>query len=481
MVVIKLQLNNDIRRVNVPGPLSFKDLHELAKTLFENTLPQSFQFKYKDDEGDLITVSSDRELEEAFRLYKAQDILRLTVAVPEKPKTNSNNSSSQSPSSFFDVLEKLVSENGFIRDLLNNLEVDIFSTPNAPKQHCSPSEVPQAEVVHNAICDGCESQIKGIRYKCISCPDYDLCQTCLAKGTHSEHHFVEILRPSRRGCPMRRPDFANGPFPHNAICDSCETQIRGIRYKCQSCPDFDLCEKCYNVKGVHNPEHKFDAITRPCPWRRPNGNANCSRPTNQSEVIHPATCDGCHQRIKGLRYKCNNCIDFDLCQSCKDKNIHNEHSFTTLSKPVFTPPGWKPEPEQKVEETKAIPVSQTAPQKEATVPLMKIEPVPVKVEAVTPSAPKPEPVKVEPVVPKQEPVKVESVVPKPEPVKVEPVVPSAPKLTPPSSPAQPIPGRFEQKLKQLEEMGFPNRSKNIEFLVKRNGDMILVVKDLLDA
>lgn len=309
------------------------------------------------------------ELEEAFRIYKAQDILRLVISVPEKQQTNeSRNSNSQSSASFFDILEKLVSENGFIRDLLNNLEVEIFSTPNAPRRHCGSYEVPQSEVVHNgtfvflclliyiAICDGCESQIKGIRYKCTSCPDYDLCQTCLAKGTHSEHEFVEILRPSRRGCPaMRRPDFGRGPFPHNAICDGCESQIFGIRYKCKECPDYDLCEKCYGIKGIHNgkfstwkfelifiAEHKFDAITRPsCPWRRQCGNSNwCNKPTNQSEVVHPATCDGCHQRIKGLRYKCNNCLDYDLCQSCKDKNVHSEHSFTTLSTPIFTPPGW---------------------------------------------------------------------------------------------------------------------------------------------
>jgi len=479
MVVIKLQLGNDIRRVNVTGPLSFKDLNDLAKTLFEANLPQSFQFKYKDDEGDLITVSSDRELEEAFRLYKDQDILRLTLSAPEKTQSNANrNANSHNPTSFFDLLEKLVSENGFIRDLLNNLEVDIFSTPNSPRRRgCGSSEVPQSEVVHNAICDGCDSQIRGIRYKCTTCPDYDLCQNCLHKGIHSEHDKVEILRPARHGCPMRsRPDFPHGPVAHNAICDACESQIRGIRYKCLSCPDFDLCEKCYAIKGVHNPEHKFDTITRPsCPYRRHCGNSsNVNKPTNQSEVIHPATCDGCHQRIKGLRYKCDNCIDYDLCQSCKDKNIHKEHSFTTLSRPMFTPPGWK-NPEQK-EEPKVIPVSQPKekePEIKITSPLMKVEPVVPKVEVVAP--------KVVPVIPKVEAVvpKVEAVVPKVE------VVPSAPKVTPPASPVVPVKqpvssSPFENKLKQLEEMGFPNRARNIEALVKHNGDMTFVVKDLLD-
>lgn len=36
----------------------------------------------------------------------------------------------------------------------------------------------QAEVVHNATCDLCDSHILGVRYKCTRCPDYDVCASC---------------------------------------------------------------------------------------------------------------------------------------------------------------------------------------------------------------------------------------------------------------------------------------------------------------
>lgn len=36
----------------------------------------------------------------------------------------------------------------------------------------------QAEVVHNATCDLCDSHILGVRYKCTRCPDYDVCSSC---------------------------------------------------------------------------------------------------------------------------------------------------------------------------------------------------------------------------------------------------------------------------------------------------------------
>jgi len=34
----------------------------------------------------------------------------------------------------------------------------------------------------------------------------------------------------------------SGPAYHpNIVCDGCENGILGTRYKCLSCPDFDLC------------------------------------------------------------------------------------------------------------------------------------------------------------------------------------------------------------------------------------------------
>jgi len=42
------------------------------------------------------------------------------------------------------------------------------------------------------------------------------------------------------------------------------------------------------------------------------------------------------------------------------------------------------------------------------------------------------------------------------------------------------PFSFQQKIKQLEEMGFSSRTRNIEVLLKHNGDLIQCVKELLE-
>lgn len=47
----------------------------------------------------------------------------------------------------------------------------------------------------NVICDGCECEIFGFRYKCLECADFDLCMDCEDK-MHSQHMMVRLTEPS---------------------------------------------------------------------------------------------------------------------------------------------------------------------------------------------------------------------------------------------------------------------------------------------
>ena len=55
-------------------------------------------------------------------------------------------------------------------------------------------------------------------------------------------------------------------FHHeNVICDNCEQDIFGARYKCGNCVDYDLCEKCEAIEGVHIASHVFLKMRYPTP------------------------------------------------------------------------------------------------------------------------------------------------------------------------------------------------------------------------
>ncbi|KAI8840333.1 hypothetical protein BJ741DRAFT_49949 [Chytriomyces cf. hyalinus JEL632] len=108
-------------------------------------------------------------------------------------------------------------------------------------------------VWRGVICDGCDADaFRGKRYRCDheACSDYDLCETCFAKGTDVHEHdcFVELESFDQ----MHR----------HVSCDCCgRSSIVGARYKCMDCPDFDLCQGCMQMPGIkesHTPGHWFN-------------------------------------------------------------------------------------------------------------------------------------------------------------------------------------------------------------------------------
>lgn len=58
-------------------------------------------------------------------------------------------------------------------------------------------------------------------------------------------------------------------------------------------------------------------------------------PTKDVEgVLHTnITCDGCDGPVRGKRFKCTTCPDYDLCEACENKNVHPEHSLLRITAP----------------------------------------------------------------------------------------------------------------------------------------------------
>lgn len=58
--------------------------------------------------------------------------------------------------------------------------------------------------------------------------------------------------------------------------------------------------------------------------------------TGSEELVHHSNvvCDGCEGPVLGFRYKCSQCVDFDLCMSCENKMIHRDHVMYRIPVPL---------------------------------------------------------------------------------------------------------------------------------------------------
>ena len=111
---------------------------------------------------------------------------------------------------------------------------------------------------HDAICDGCDSTIVGVRHKCLSCPDFDFCSNCMpaAPDVHPGHRFAPLYE--QLGNVLTKKEQHRGIYCDGPMCTqrARKTYIRGDRYKCAICHDTDFCANCEaSPTNPHNKTH----------------------------------------------------------------------------------------------------------------------------------------------------------------------------------------------------------------------------------
>ncbi|KFY63157.1 hypothetical protein V497_02103 [Pseudogymnoascus sp. VKM F-4516 (FW-969)] len=126
---------------------------------------------------------------------------------------------------------------------------------------------PGRNVSHQAICDGCDKYIYGVRHKCLDCPDWDYCQTCVpnAQFIHPRHRFVPIYESvAHHARSMTSTALHYGIYCDGPLCASKSLNIRGDRYKCAVCDDTDFCASCEaSPSNVHNRTHPLIKFKTP--------------------------------------------------------------------------------------------------------------------------------------------------------------------------------------------------------------------------
>ncbi|CAF1345089.1 unnamed protein product, partial [Didymodactylos carnosus] len=126
---------------------------------------------------------------------------------------------------------------------------------------------------HRTSCDGCGAvRFTTDRYKCLQCTNYDLCARCFERRRETKNHLsghpvVQFRTPNEvLGRELRNNDLTLTNLKvlfqlekhENISCDGCLLDpIVGLRFKCDTCPNYDLCHQCMTNSATTN-SHKSD-------------------------------------------------------------------------------------------------------------------------------------------------------------------------------------------------------------------------------
>ncbi|KAK6166047.1 hypothetical protein SNE40_022831 [Patella caerulea] len=314
--------NDQPEPFRVEADILWPDFKAVVQAQFESP-PSDVVIKYTDDDNEMVTMNTQDELFEAIKLARnsngiiqlevkainekeekkktllqlQQELTDATLILPAIPKRKSPllqrvkpdiaKSASSSSEASNDVAGPTdISETG---ETLPNSEQDIENGPVKRKVKIEKEENLETD---NSVEDNLSDYEKMAGSNIpnsMPYPDFVEFMEKLKHELRSEivHDVTkktvkQVLR-GLDGAPVNKPlrdpwsvnrddiKHAHPIYLHEGIvCNNCQKTILGCRYKCGNCPDYDLCEKCESKYGVHNAEHVFLKLRRPCKESRDN-------------------------------------------------------------------------------------------------------------------------------------------------------------------------------------------------------------------
>ncbi|XP_065656368.1 uncharacterized protein LOC100206706 isoform X4 [Hydra vulgaris] len=302
-LIVKAHYGNVVRRFSISFLLTYAKLISMLKELLE--IDFIANLKFMDEENDLITVSTEEEYKEALKtVSKTDGILKLFVndgyTVPQlhnkKPQLHNKKDTNQdktikeckfdlnTDSTGFQHIQS--SKNEFVENECNHISSadnkkwsfnskknerkkkhksssDDSSRSSSSASSSSSDESSYLSAQHSSVKKYLKSFKKEINYeteKKLQSLEDKITNAVLKKlesGIHSvPGSNVFSLSQSKKNSRARH-------LHTNVTCDNCTIEIFGPRYKCGNCSDYDLCEECESIEGIHSPSHVFLKIHYP--------------------------------------------------------------------------------------------------------------------------------------------------------------------------------------------------------------------------
>ncbi|KAH7913852.1 hypothetical protein BJ138DRAFT_1145144 [Hygrophoropsis aurantiaca] len=176
-----------------------------------------------------------------------------------------------------------------------------------------PNRTEEESEDHQMTCNGCNKNIRGIRYQCATCPSsptpYSLCASCEERSYSlhdAMHAFFKLPRRVVKSLSSPQPflpklykvpagpvgGLASNTDPREylsflvhstALCDRCMERINGAWFRCAYCAK-DLCGDC-EALDTHDQTHIFVVFKAPVDLPHFRQVANLENPNHSPPII----------------------------------------------------------------------------------------------------------------------------------------------------------------------------------------------------
>eukprot|EP00808_Paulinella_micropora_P020505 g78089.t1 len=364
--VVKTVFQDQTRRFSLEQP-KFQLLEAFVRRSYQDAglkPGQHISVKYKDDEGDFCIVSTDAELAEGLAGNKG--VLKLFIEASPVPTAKPAVHPPELAAAVISFLSDLKIQetlpaffNTLLAELKSGLEqgqsefavvmakaitqYEVVSKTDVAQQVMTmAAQVPSPEFVYHTLLQFLTTFQPMFEQIPVMLKNYDLegskgewIQQKITRFCERMQHskpekrpimcarkaakLVNKLNRQHQSCDTTQPEAKRqnqtaieegSSWPHH-VCDGCEvTPIVGPRFHCTVCPDFDLCSAC-DAKNMHPADHPLIKLRQV--------------PEAPRDVHVRIACDGCGvSPIKGDRFQCTVCHDFDLCGACEAEGQHPE-------------------------------------------------------------------------------------------------------------------------------------------------------------
>jgi len=171
------------KEVFVIQPNDFKSLMDEIYVRRPESRDKSLKCYYEDSDGDKISITKPSD----FELFLEQNVNKIFAETNEETMRTPSNQSLQNS------IPTVSTPPGF-----SNLEAK------------SSSVIEEIRRIHHdgILCDVCDKEVYGFRYKCLDCEEFDMCMDCEPKQIHKEHLLLRITNPIDGERNLRLQDVA---------------------------------------------------------------------------------------------------------------------------------------------------------------------------------------------------------------------------------------------------------------------------------